>query len=221
MSQAFDSDLAARIEAAGVIAVLVIDRVEDALPLAKALLDGGVNVMELTLRTSAGLAALREIRRGAPEMVAGAGTVLSPEQVDAVKEAGAAFAVAPGVSRRVLEAAAKAGISFAPGIATPSDIEVALEYGCKLLKFFPAEPLGGLTYLKAISAPYAHLGVKYLPLGGLNDKNMAAYLTDPLISALGGSWIAPRDLIKAGDWQAITANAAKAVEFIASTRKSS
>jgi 2-dehydro-3-deoxyphosphogluconate aldolase / (4S)-4-hydroxy-2-oxoglutarate aldolase len=200
--------------------VLIVDRVEDAVPLAKSLLDGGVGVMELTLRTEAALGALKAIRSAVPEMLAGVGTILTPAQVTEVKEAGAAFGVAPGVSRRVMEAAQKAGLSFAPGILTPSDIEAALEYDCRLLKLFPAEPAGGLAYLKAMAAPYAHLGLKFVPLGGVNAKNMGTYLADPLISALGGSWLAPREAILAGDWKKITGLAAEAVEIISSIRKS-
>jgi len=206
-----------RIETFGVIAVLVVDRAEDAVPLAKALLAGGVGVMELTLRTPAALVALKAIRASVPEMIAGVGTILTPAQVQAAKDAGAAFGVAPGMNPRVLAAARAAGLSFAPGITTPSDIEAALECGCRLLKFFPCEASGGLPYLKNIAAPYAHLGLKYVPLGGLNEKNMAGYLSEPIVGALGGSWLAPRELI--GDWKAITARCAAASEIIASLRK--
>ncbi|MFZ4774740.1 MAG: bifunctional 4-hydroxy-2-oxoglutarate aldolase/2-dehydro-3-deoxy-phosphogluconate aldolase [Terrimicrobiaceae bacterium] len=219
MSIAFDPELSTRIESFGVIAVLVVDRADDAIPLAKALLDGGVGVMELTLRTEAALDALKKIRAAVPEMIAGVGTILTPAQVLAAKEAGAAFGVAPGTNGKVLAAAREAGLSFAPGIATPSDIETALEFDCRLLKFFPSEPSGGLSYLKNIAAPYAHLGLKYVPLGGINEKNMASYLSEPIVGALGGSWLAPRELINAGDWSAITARCATAVEIIKSARK--
>jgi len=219
MTPAFQPELAQRIQETGIVAVLVIDRAEDAVPLARALLAGGVNVMELTLRTPAALDALKAIRAGVPEMVAGVGTILTTDQVKQVVEANAAFGVSPGVNPRVLAAAREAGLSFAPGIVTPSDIELAVEHGCKLLKFFPAEPSGGLAYLKAIAAPYAHLGLRYLPLGGVSDKNMASYLVDANIAALGGSWLAPRDLIKAGAWDGITALAADAVQIIKSTRQ--
>jgi len=218
MSPAFDPNLAQRVETCGIVAVLVIDRAEDAVPLAKALLAGGVDVMELTLRTPAALDALKAIRADVPEMLAGVGTILTTDQVKQVVEAGAAFGVAPGVNPRILTAAREAGLSFAPGIVTPSDIEASLEHGCKILKFFPAEPSGGLAYLKAMATPYAHLGLKFVPLGGLNAKNMASYLADPQVAALGGSWLAPRDLIKAGEWGKITAVAAEAVQIIKTTR---
>lgn len=219
MTPAFDSSLAERIETCGIAAVLIIDRAEDAVPLARALLAGGVNAMELTLRTPAALDALKAIRTSVPEMLAGAGTILTTGQVREVVEAGAAFGVAPGTNPRILAAAREAGLSFAPGILTPSDIEVALEHGCRLLKFFPAEPSGGLAYLKAMAAPYVHLGIRFVPLGGLNAKNMASYLADPLVAALGGSWLAPRDAIKAGEWEKITSLAAEAVQIIKSTRQ--
>jgi len=215
---AFDPALAERVTQCGIVAVLVIDRAEDAVPLARALLAGGVDVMELTLRTPAAIDALKAVRAEVPEMLAGVGTILTVEQVAEVVAAGAAFGVAPGLNPRVLKAAREAGLSFAPGILTPSDVELALENGCKVLKFFPAEPSGGLAYLKAIAAPYAHTGLKFIPLGGLNAKNMATYLADSSISALGGSWLAPRDLIKAGEWDKITALAAEAVAIIKSTR---
>lgn len=210
MRFAFDPNLAARIEASGLIAVVVIDRAEDAVPLANALLEGGINVMELTLRTDAAIPALREIRRHVPEMVVGVGTIIRPKQVPLVRSADAAFGVSPGVNPAVISAAWEAGLPFAPGISTPSDIEASMPYECHLLKFFPAESLGGLKYLQAITSPYMHLGLKFIPLGGIDENNMEEYLSSPLVSALGGSWIAPRDAIRAGDWAGITARAASA-----------
>ena len=221
MADIFPDEMAGRIERLGIVAVLIVDREEDAVPLARALMAGGVGALELTLRTDAALGALRAIRAAVPEMLAGVGTILTPAQVDQAAEAGAAFGVAPGVNRRVLEAAMARGLPFAPGVATPSDIEAALECGCRLLKFFPCEPSGGLPFLKAMAAPYLHLGVKFIPLGGINAKNMATYLADPLISALGGSWLAPRDAIRSGDWNAITNLASEAVATIQSARPNS
>ncbi len=218
MNPAFSPELAARIERAGILAVLIVDRVDDAVPLAKALLDGGIDSLELTLRTDAALGAVKEIRTKVPEMLVGVGTVLTPGQVLEVKEAGGAFAVAPGFNRRVVEAAQKEGLPFAPGIATPSDIEAALEVGCQLLKFFPCEASGGLPFLKNISAPYQHLGLKYIPLGGINAKNMTTYLAESQIAALGGSWLAPREMIRAGDWKGITTLAAEATAIIKTAR---
>jgi 2-dehydro-3-deoxyphosphogluconate aldolase / (4S)-4-hydroxy-2-oxoglutarate aldolase len=207
-----------KLQATGVLAVLVIDKVADAVPLAESLLAGGVNAMELTLRTDAAIAALRAIRKAQPEMLVGIGTILRPEQVVEVAGEGAAFGVSPGLNPRVVEAAVKLGLPFAPGIATPSDVEAALEFGCRRLKFFPAEALGGLPYLRAMSPPYNHLGVKYVPLGGVGPKNLAEYITDPLIAAVGGSWLAPRDKIVAQDWKAIEANAREARTIIDAAR---
>ena len=221
MTPAFDLALAERIQACGIVAVLIIDREEDAVPVARALLAGGVNVMELTLRTPAALGALKRIKAEVPEMLAGVGTILTTEQVKQTVEAGAAFGVAPGVNPRVLNAAREAGLSFGPGVATPTDIELALEHGCKLLKFFPAKPMGGLTYLKAAAAPYLHLGVKFVPLGGVNAKNMSVYLADPLIAALGGSWLAPKDAIQTAGWPTITKLAAEAIGTIKAARAAS
>lgn len=218
MSIAFSPSLLSSIEAAGVIAVLVIDRPQDALPLASALRTGGITGIELTLRTEAGLEALRLIKRDHPGLLVGAGTVLTPAQVAQVKDAGADFAVAPGTNARVLAAASAAGIPFGPGIATPSDIEAALEHGANLLKFFPAEPSGGLAYLKTAAAPYAHLGLKYIPLGGLTETSMAAYLAEKTVAAIGGSWLAPRELIQAGDWAAITDRARRAMDIVRQCR---
>lgn len=219
MTPAFAPALIQRIEKCGIIAVLVVDRVEDAVPLARALLAGGVDVMELTLRTPAAMDALRAIRDAVPEMVAGVGTILTPEQVVEAASAGAAFGVAPGLNRRVVEAARDAGLSFGPGVLTPSEIEQAIELDCKLLKFFPAEPSGGLTYLRAIVSPFAHLGLKFIPLGGLDAGNMAAFFADPNVAALGGSWLAPRNLIRSGKWDEITVLAKEATEMIRAVRK--
>lgn len=213
MNPIFDSALQTAVEQSGVVAVLMVDRAADAVPLAQALLDGGVTVMELTLRTPAALDALRLIRREVPAMVAGIGTILTPEQVDQAVDAGAAFGVSPGVNPAVVQAAVNKGLSFAPGVMTPSDIEQALALGCRLLKLFPAGLVGGLDYLKAVAAPYAHLGVKYIPLGGVNAANMEAYLASPLVGAIGGSWIADRKLIQAQDWAAITTNATEAMSL--------
>ncbi len=219
MSTQFPDELSCRIHRAGTIAVLVVDRVEDAVPLARSLLAGGVNVMELTLRTPAAIDALRCIRAEVPQMVAGIGTILQPPQVRDAAAAGAAFGVAPGMNPRVVAEARRLGLPFAPGVVTPSDIEQALECDCRLLKFFPAEPAGGLRYLKAIAAPYAHADIRYIPLGGLTLDNLERYLADPLVHAVGGSWLAPRDLIQSRDWPQISENARRAAEIVRTVRR--
>lgn len=207
-----------RVSQSGIVAVLVIDDAANAVPLARALLAGGVDVMELTLRTDAALDSLKAIRAEVPEMLAGIGTVLTPNQVEAAHEAGAAFAVAPGFNPRVVRAAKDAGLPFAPGICTPSDIEGALELDCNVLKFFPAETSGGLAHLKNIAAPYQHLGLTYIPLGGVSAKNLGDYVGSPLVAAVGGSWLAKRETIAAKDWAAITANCQEARQIISSIR---
>lgn len=219
MTPVFDPALAQRIRESGIIAVLVIDRVEDAVPLARALQAGGIDVMELTLRTYAAMDALNVIKSAVPEMIVGVGTILTPEQARDCAKAGAAFGVAPGLNARVVKAAAEAELSFAPGILTPSEIELAVELGCRLLKFFPAEPSGGLTYLKAMTSPFEHLDLQYIPLGGLNMLNMIPYLGEPSVAALGGSWLAPRSLINTGQWEKITLLAAEANRVIRDIRK--
>ncbi len=218
MDSRFPEDLLQRIERAGLAAVLVVDEVSHAAPLANALLAGGIEVMELTLRTPGAIDAVRAVRAEVPAMTVGVGTILTPQQVRQVAEAGAAFGVAPGTNRRVLDAAGEVGLPFAPGIATPSDLETALELGCREVKFFPAQPMGGVPYLKSLAAPYAHLGVRFIPLGGLNMKNMADYLREPAVLALGGSWIAPRKQILQQDWSGITAAAAAAVNLVKEVR---
>jgi 2-dehydro-3-deoxyphosphogluconate aldolase / (4S)-4-hydroxy-2-oxoglutarate aldolase len=220
MSPLFDPELSRQISHCGIVAVVILDRVQDALPVAQSLVAGGVTAMELTLRTPVALEALRVVRAEVPSMIAGVGTILTPDQVKLAKESGADFGVAPGMNSRVLRAAREARLSFAPGVITPSDIEAAIEHECELLKFFPAEPSGGLSYLNSIAAPYLHLGLKFVPLGGLNPSNMASYLADPKIAALGGSWLAPRDLIKVGAWKEITELATQAVTTIKSVRGS-
>lgn len=207
-----------RLERTGVVAVLVIDDPDAAVPLACALRDGGVDCLELTLRTPSALESLKRIRDAVPGMALGVGTILDPQQVRDVAAAGATFGVSPGLNPRVVAEAQKIGLPFAPGVCTPTDIELALELGCRVLKLFPAEACGGITYLKNVAAPFAHLGMRFIPLGGLNAANAASYLQEPSVLALGGSWLAPRDRILAQDWTAITANAREAAGIIARVR---
>ena len=204
-----------KISDAKVIAVLTIDSVENAIPLARTLLEGGIRAMELTLRTPQAMECLVRIVSEVPEMLAGVGTVIRPEQVRAAKANGAAFAVSPGTNRTVLEEARQAELFFAPGIATPSDIENALEFGCSVMKFFPAETSGGLPHLKSMAAPYSYLGLRFIPLGGLNEGNLKTYLADPLITAIGGSWIATPEEIRNAKWDAILKRAATASRLAA------
>jgi 2-dehydro-3-deoxyphosphogluconate aldolase/(4S)-4-hydroxy-2-oxoglutarate aldolase len=200
---AFPEVLLNRLEKSRVVAGFSVESAEDAVPVAEALLEGGIDVIELTLRTEAGIEAVSLVHEKVPGICAGVGTILTPQQVIAVKEAGADFGVSPGMNRRVVKAALEAGLPFAPGICTPSDIEAAVELGCKLLKYFPAESSGGLTHLRSMGAPYKHLGLRYFPLGGVNAGNMMDYLAEPTVLAVGGSWIVQADLVKTKDWSAI------------------
>ncbi|MBK1875254.1 bifunctional 4-hydroxy-2-oxoglutarate aldolase/2-dehydro-3-deoxy-phosphogluconate aldolase [Pelagicoccus mobilis] len=202
-----------QVRKSGIIAVTTIEDAKNAVPTAQALVRGGVTSIELTLRTPAALDAIRAIRAEVPEVLLGAGTILTPKQVDDAMEAGVAFGVAPGLNPKVIEYADKVGLPFAPGVMTPSDIECALDHGCKTMKLFPAESIGGMKTLSTMAAPYKHLGLGFIPLGGLNEGNMASYLSSPLIAAIGGSWLAKPDKIAAQDWDAIEAAARSAVSI--------
>lgn len=215
----FPQSMLAQLHSSAVIAVLVVEQPRQAVHLARALLAGGVAAMELTLRTPAALQCLRAVRSEVPQMIAGAGTIIQPAQVHAVLEAGASFGVAPGTNPEVIREAIAAGLPFAPGVVTPTDVDVALRAGCHDLKFFPAEPSGGLPMLASIKAPYAHLGVRYIPLGGITATNLHAWLSDPDVLAVGGSWLARRELIDAEAWDQITVLAAQATAIARTVRQ--
>ena len=192
-----------RIENEKMIATVVVDDLEAALPLAETLYEAGVGCIELTLRTDCALKAIERIAGKLPDILVGAGTVLSPEQLVAVKDAGADFAVSPGIDPLVLEKALAIELPFSPGVMTPSDIQLALNYNYKNLKFFPAEPSGGISFLKCMAAPYQHMDIRFIPLGGIHEDNYLNYLKEDLVIAVGGSWIAPRSKIIAQDWEGI------------------
>jgi 2-dehydro-3-deoxyphosphogluconate aldolase/(4S)-4-hydroxy-2-oxoglutarate aldolase len=216
---AFSKPLADRLKTSGIVAVLVIDDVADAVPVASTLLEGGISAIELTLRTDAAIESVRRIRAEVPEMIVGVGTILTAAQVDEVVAAGGAFGVAPGMNPSTVAAAKAAGLPFAPGVCTPTDIELAVEAGCRLLKFFPCEPSGGLKFLQSIAAPFEHLGVSFIPLGGIDTTNAETYLDDPLIHAIGGSWLAPRQTIRAKNWALIREHANRATQLLKRVRK--
>ena len=198
-----------------IVCVAVIDHAVDAVPLAEALLAGGLDVIEVTFRTAEAGAAIGAIRKALPAMRVGAGTVLSVEQLQRALDAGVEFAVAPGLNEEVVRAAQKLKLPFFPGVLTPTEVERALGLGCKLLKFFPAESGGGVPMLKALAGPYAHTGVKFIPTGGVSPNNLADYLRQPIVGAVGGSWMAERALIAAKDWTRITALTAEAMKEVA------
>jgi 2-dehydro-3-deoxyphosphogluconate aldolase/(4S)-4-hydroxy-2-oxoglutarate aldolase len=207
---AFPEALRVRIRQSGVIATVTVPDAARAVELARVLSDAGIHAIELTLRTDAAIEAIRAVKAHVPEILLGAGTVLRPEQVEAVRAAGADFAVAPGCNPVVMEAAKSAALPFAPGIATASDIEQALMAGADLLKYFPAESSGGLRHLTDLSAPFRHLEIQFIPLGGLREETFMDYLQSGLCIAIGGSWIAPAGEIAAADWDAIRSRAQRA-----------
>ena len=202
-----------------IVPVAVFDRVEDAVAVARALCAGGLHTMELTLRTPAAESCIAAIRRDVPEMKVGAGTVLTVEQVDRVCALGAFFAVAPGLNPKIVRRAQEKNLPFAPGVMTPTEVEAALELGCTVQKFFPASVAGGLEMLKALAGPYAHTGVKFIPLGGVNAQNMGEFLALPIVGAIGGSWLVDKKLIAAKDWNGITKLAQGAVEIASRVAK--
>jgi 2-dehydro-3-deoxyphosphogluconate aldolase / (4S)-4-hydroxy-2-oxoglutarate aldolase len=208
------SSLVDRLRALRVVPVIVIDSPRDAIPLAAALAEGGLPCAEVTFRTPAAVEALALIARERPDFLIGAGTVLTPRQADRARESGAHFAVAPGTNRRVIEHCRSIGLPFYPGIATPSDLEAALELDVRTVKLFPAEPLGGVKYLTAIAAPYGD--VEFMPTGGVSRDTLAGYLAVPRVVACGGSWMAPSDWIAAGAFDRIRHETRRVVELVES-----
>jgi 2-dehydro-3-deoxyphosphogluconate aldolase/(4S)-4-hydroxy-2-oxoglutarate aldolase len=190
-----------------------LQKPDDALPLAEALLAGGLNVMEITFRTAAAEPAVKLIAQRMPQMILGAGTLLTVELVQRAKDAGAQFGVAPGLNLKVVEAAQKLDFPFVPGVMTPSEVESALNAGCALQKFFPANIAGGVGMLKALAGPYGHTGVKFIVLGGVTPATMPEFLALPIVAAIGGSWLVESSLIAKGDWAGITARTKEALEI--------
>jgi 2-dehydro-3-deoxyphosphogluconate aldolase / (4S)-4-hydroxy-2-oxoglutarate aldolase len=187
---------------APVLPVLAIDRLEDAVPLARALVSGGLPVLEVTLRTPVALDAIRAIRDQVPDAIVGAGTVLRPEDFTEVEAAGGVFAIAPGATPRLLAAAAECGIPFIPAIATASELMLGMEHGHRCFKFFPAQAAGGVAALRAWSGPFA--GLRFCPTGGIDASSAPDYLALPSVATVGGSWMAPADAIAARDWARIS-----------------
>lgn len=196
---------------ARVVPVVVIDNIKDAVPLAKTLLESGLDSIEVTLRTDAGLAAIEHIASEVPGMVVGAGSVRRAAQVAEVQSAGAAFAVSPGSSDALLNAVADASLPFVPGAVTASEMLKLLDCGYTLQKFFPAEIAGGAAFLKAVGAPIPE--VRFMPTGGINPANANDYLALPNVACIGGSWIAPTTLLRDGEFDAIAELAADAARL--------
>jgi len=202
----------------GLVPVVKIERAEDAVELGSALAAGGLPCAEITFRTAAAEEAIRRIASSLPDVVLGAGTVLSADQADRAVSAGARFIVSPGFNQKVVDWCLRHAIPVTPGVATPTEIEMALDKGLSILKFFPAEALGGIKMLKAIAAPYA--GVKFIPTGGINPDNLGGYLALPNVHCCGGSWLVEANLISAGKFDKITQLAQEAVSVVRQVRGS-
>lgn len=201
----------------GIVPVVVLDDAKDAAPLAKALCDGGLACAEVTFRTDAAEESIHIMTKEFPEMVVGAGTVLTTEQADRAAAAGAKFIVSPGFNPKVVKHCLEKGIPVTPGVATPSEMEQAIECGLEVVKFFPAEPSGGLNMIKAVAAPYTML--KFMPTGGINPQNITPYLQYDRILACGGSWMVKGSLVKEGAFDKITALTKEAVELVRAARE--
>jgi 2-dehydro-3-deoxyphosphogluconate aldolase/(4S)-4-hydroxy-2-oxoglutarate aldolase len=198
-----------------VVPVIAIESAAHALPLADALLAGGLPIIEVTFRTKAAIDVIRLLARERPQLLVGAGTVLDPATVDAAAEAGARFALAPGCSPATVQRARAIGLPFVPGVQTPSEVELALSLGCTTLKFFPAEAAGGVKMLDAIHAPYKHTGVRFVPTGGVSPANLATYLACGAVAAVGGTWLAKPSDMAEGRFDEIAARTRDAVAMAA------
>lgn len=205
-------DVATLLRAARLVAVLTIEDVAHAIPLARALVAGGVRTLEITLRTPAGALAAEAVRTAVPDALVGLGTVTTRKDLELARRLDLPFAFSPGATPELLDAAAELGIPFIPGIATASELIAALARGFTTVKLFPAEQLGGLAMLKALAGPFPH--VRFNPTGGVSPANMAAYLAQPNVVAVGGSWLAPAADIRAGNWDAITGRARTAMQSL-------
>ena len=210
------SEVLRKIGEIGIIPVVVLNDVKDVEPLAKALIDGGLPCAEVTFRTDAAEESIRIITRQFPELFVGAGTVLTVDQADRAIDAGAKFIVTPGFNPAVVQHCIDSGITVCPGVCTPTEIEMALGKGIDTVKFFPAEPMGGLSYIKAVAAPYTTL--KFMPTGGISVKNVRDYLAYDRILACGGSWMVKGDLIKSGSYDKITELVREAAAIVKEVR---
>jgi len=202
------------------ICVAVIDKTEDAVPLAEALLAGGLNCIEVTFRTAGAAESISRIRQALPNAIVGAGTLLTADQVKQAVDAGAQFGVSPGLSEAVSKASHAANLPLFPGVVTPTEVIRAMELGWKNLKFFPAETFGGVNALKALAGPFGHTGLKFVPTGGITAVTLPNYLAIPQVAAVGGSWMAERKLVAEKNWAKVTALTAEAMKVIASASPS-
>lgn len=209
-------DISEQIKQAGIVPVIVLEDVEKSEDLGRALIAGGVNCAEVTFRAAGADKVISKLTKAFPDMLVGAGTVLTIDQLLAAKEAGAKFCVAPGFNPKVVKKAIEIGMPFVPGVANASEIEGALELGLTTVKFFPAEQAGGLAYIKAVSAPYPMM--KFMPTGGINSKNILDYIAFNKIIACGGSWIVAKNLLNEGNWTEVTRLCKEVTEQIKKVR---
>ena len=200
-----------------VVPVIAMESQDAALLLADALIEGGLPIAEITFRTAAAAAVIRKMADERPGLLVGAGTILTLDNLKAAIDSGAKFGVAPGFNPKTVEAAQKMNFPFVPGVCTPSDVEAALSCGCKILKFFPAGAMGGLSMLKSLIAPYCHTGVQFMPTGGVSPANLGEYIATKGVIACGGTWLATKDDIAEGKWDTITARC-REVTIIAEQR---
>ena len=213
-------DILQRLGNAGVVPVVVIEDAKDTVPTAKAMLSGGIDVMEITFRTAAAPDAIKAVTESCPDMLVGAGTVISLEQCKQAVACGAKFIVSPGFDAEVVKWCVDSGVAVTPGCVTPSEITAAMKLGLKVVKFFPANVYGGLGAMKALSGPFG--GVKFIPTGGVNAQNLGEYIAAPFVHAVGGSWVCPKADISAGNFEKITvlcAEARRAVDEVRFQKK--
>jgi len=209
-------NIAERVQEIGIVPVVSIPKLEHALPLAESLMEGGLPCAEITFRTASAADAIARISRKFPDLLLGAGTVLTMEQAQTAMDAGAQFIVSPGTNPAVVAFCRSKNVTIFPGVCTPSEIEMALEAGVDVLKFFPAEAAGGVNFLKAVCAPYRN--VRFIPTGGIDTKNIGQYLALPQVLACGGSWMVKPELMEAGDFAKVKQLAAEAVALVRTLR---
>lgn len=205
-----------RLKQSGVVPVVVLDDAKDALPIAKALLAGDVDVMEITFRTAAAADSIKAVAENCPDMLVGAGTVVTLDQCKQALECGAKFIVAPGFDPEVVAWCVERNVPITPGCVTPTEIMAARKLGLNVVKFFPAGVYGGLKAMKALSAPFG--GIKFIPTGGVDAKNLKEYLEAPFVHAVGGSWLCPKKEIAAGNFDVVTALCSEASEIVKEVR---
>ena len=208
-----NKDVIAHLKEIKIVPVLVLEDVRAGLKMCEVLVENGLPAAEVTFRTSAAEKIIREAAKEFPELYLGAGTILNTGDLHRAFDAGAKFAVAPGFNPTVIKEAVENDFAFAPGVCTPSEVEQAVELGCKFLKFFPAEAAGGVKMLKSIIAPYSHLGIRFMPTGGVTSANAADYLAIKEVAAIGGTWLGKAEDIKAENWDAVAKAVKAAVEL--------